>query len=215
MASELSWRGVGTGVTVYATIRSSARTMWNTAGTPALEALTVANWADYDIALAESPASSYFYVGTWPATLTTAGWYWLDIYQQPGATPAISDTLLGTLIGYWDGTSFLPWADDARQIAGDGTAATNAAKVYNGAVVANTVHADAGNTTTVFITHLTEATSDQYNGAILAFTSGDLAGEGRRISDYDGGTKTITVESAFTAIPADNTAFVILGRIEV
>jgi hypothetical protein len=112
MAGELSWRHQATGNTLYATIRSTARTYWNTAGTPALEALTVANWADYAIALAESPASSYFYVGDWPAGLTTAGFYYADIYLQAGATPAISDTLLGTIIGHWDGTTFKPWGAD-------------------------------------------------------------------------------------------------------
>lgn len=115
MASELSWRHVNTGSTVYVTIRSAARTYWNGS---ALEALTVANWANYDIALTETPASSYFYVGTWPAALTTAGWYWADVYEQAGAAPAISDLLVGTIVGHWNGTTFLPWATDTRQWEG-------------------------------------------------------------------------------------------------
>lgn len=117
MANEIAWRHSATGKTVYATIRSAARTYWYTV-TPALETLTVAHWADYDIALAEAPASSYFYVGTWPATLTTVGWYWLDIYEQAGAGPAIGDTLIGGIVGYWNGTALLPWAADTTQVAG-------------------------------------------------------------------------------------------------
>lgn len=112
MASELSWRGLATGSTDYVTIRSTARQYWNTSGTPAFENLTVANWANYAIALTETPASSYFYVGSWPATLSTAGFYWVDVFRQLGAGAAISDMLLGTLLGYWDGTTFKPWADD-------------------------------------------------------------------------------------------------------
>lgn len=115
MASEISWRDASTGITAYCTIRSSARTMWNGS---ALEALTVANWANYDVALTETPASSYFYVGDWPATLTTVGWYWLDIYSQAGETPAIDDTMLGTIVGYWNGTTFGPWAADVEQWKG-------------------------------------------------------------------------------------------------
>lgn len=118
MASELSWRETVTGNTDYATIRSAARQMWSTAGSPALENLTVANWANYAISLSESPASSYFYVGNWPAGLTTAGWYWVDVYKQVGGSPAISDTFLGTLIGWWNGTVFTPWSGDAASVGG-------------------------------------------------------------------------------------------------
>ncbi len=113
MANEISWRHSGTGKTLYATIRSTAGEMWNTAGT-VFEGLTVANWADYDIALTETPASSYFYVGTFPAVAgnMVVGWYWVDIFEQAGAGPAIGDTLAGTLLLYWNGTTAKPWAGD-------------------------------------------------------------------------------------------------------
>jgi hypothetical protein len=116
MSSELSWRHSATGKTVYATIRSAVRTYWNGA---ALEALTVANWADYDVALAETPASSYFYVGTWPVGLTTAGWYWVDLYEQAAGSPAIGDTLIGGLIVYWDGSAANPWSSAVPELTGD------------------------------------------------------------------------------------------------
>ena len=109
MASELSWRHTATGKTMYATIRSAARTYWHTDGTPGLETLTVAHWANYAIALTETPGSSYFYTGSWPAALTTAGFYWLDVYEEPaGAGAAISDSIVGLMLGYWNGTAFLP-----------------------------------------------------------------------------------------------------------
>jgi hypothetical protein len=113
MASELSYRHSATGEVLYVTIRNSSRQMWNTdTDLPAFESLTVLNWynaaatdGNYWIALTETPASSYFYVGTWPATLTTVGWYDIDIYKRVGATPAISDTLLKSMRVWWNGTT--------------------------------------------------------------------------------------------------------------
>lgn len=122
MANELSWRHSSTGKTVYVTIRSAVRTMWNGS---ALEALTVANWGNYDIALAETPSASYFHVGDWPAALSTVGWYWIDIYEQAGGSPAISDSLIGTLYGYWNGTLFEPAGGDMKQVNGTAQTATN------------------------------------------------------------------------------------------
>ena len=155
MANEISWRHTATGAALYTTIRSAARTMWNTAGTPALEALTVVNWADYDIALTETPASSYFYVGAWPAGLTTAGWYWLDIYVRAGGSPAIGDALTGGLVVWWDGTTAKPWATDTAQIAG--TAQTAGDVVAD--VAATHVHA-AGAETEATAAHAHAATAE-------------------------------------------------------
>lgn len=129
MSAEISWRDAATGSTLYFTIRSAARTMWNGS---ALEALTVANWGDYDIALTETPASSYFYVGSWPAALSTAGWYWVDIFSQVGGSPAISDTLQATMLGYWDGTTFSPWSGNTAQLGGTAQTAVNLGDLADG-----------------------------------------------------------------------------------
>lgn len=88
--------------------------MWNGS---TLENLTVANWGNYDIALTESPASSYFHVASWPAGLTSVGWYWVDVYKQAGASPAIGDTLVATLVAHWSGTLLSPW--DAGDVTGN------------------------------------------------------------------------------------------------
>lgn len=122
MANEIKWRHSESGATLYATIRSMAGTMWSTAGTPNFEALTVANWENYKIALTESPASSYFYVGTFPAVSgnMVAGWYDVDIFS---GSVGISDLLVGTLNGYWDGTTFKFWGNDMLQMAGTGQTA--------------------------------------------------------------------------------------------
>lgn len=114
MANELNLRSTATGETIYATIRAFAGTMWNGS---TLEALTVANWGNYDIAMTETPASSYYYVATWPASLTTAGWYYVDVYRQAGASPDISDSLIASLLVYWDGTTASPQATDASASA--------------------------------------------------------------------------------------------------
>lgn len=148
MANEIQWVHAATGSALYAVIRTQTGTHWNTAGTPNFEARTVANWADYDIALTESPASSYFYTGTFPAISgnMVAGWYWVDVYLRAGAGPAISDTLLGTLFGYWDGTLYRI----SGQQTGDAYAVVNHADYGNAQLVrsftpANKLAVDAAN----------------------------------------------------------------------
>ena len=72
---------------------------------------------------------------------------------------------------------------------------------------------DGSATTTSFVTDLIEATDDHYLNAAIQFTSGQLTGQCRKISDYDGATKTITVSSAFTEAPGDGDEFFITGRL--
>lgn len=67
---------------------------------------------------------------------------------------------------------------------------------------------------TAFETDLAEASNDHYNGAFCVFYSGALAGQSRKISDYDGTTKVLTVASAFTEAPAAGDDFLIIGRSE-
>ena len=74
---------------------------------------------------------------------------------------------------------------------------------------------DVGADSDDFDTNLTEATNDHYNGCVIVFTNGVLAGQSRRILDYDGTAKNIIVESAFTEAPGNGDKFMILGRIEV
>lgn len=69
-------------------------------------------------------------------------------------------------------------------------------------------------TATAFETDLTEASNDHYNGAFVVFYSGALAGQSRKISDYDGTTKVLTVAAAFTEAPAAGDDFLIIGRSE-
>lgn len=63
-----------------------------------------------------------------------------------------------------------------------------------------------------FDTNLAEATDDHYNGCIIIFTSGNLAGQASIIVDYNGTTKEITVDPAFVETPVSTDAFVILSN---
>jgi hypothetical protein len=65
---------------------------------------------------------------------------------------------------------------------------------------------------TAFPTDLTETADDHWNDAFLVFTSGDLAGQVKRITDYDGTGKTITVSGGFTAAPDEGDDFAIVNR---
>jgi hypothetical protein len=65
---------------------------------------------------------------------------------------------------------------------------------------------DASATTTAFVSDLTEATDDHYIGRHVIFTSGALLGQASAITDYDGTTKTLTVE-ALTEAPANGVTF--------
>jgi len=66
-------------------------------------------------------------------------------------------------------------------------------------------------TSTVIQTDLPEATDDHYNNMVFAMTSGNEAGEVRRISDYTGVTGTITLATALSGAPTATETFVIMG----
>ena len=95
---------------------------------------------------------------------------------------------------------------NAAQISGSSTAADNLERGALGLVL-SAVN-DASASTTAFVTDLTEATNDHYNGRIITFTSGALAGQATTVTDYNGTTKAVTVV-ALTEAPADNDQFVI------
>lgn len=103
MASEIVYRADGTGLTLYAVLGDITGQIWNTSGTPALETMTVAHWTDYDVALTETPAGGYLYVGDMPSTFAK-GRFMLRIFQQAGGSPAITDTMIHEAEVWWDGT---------------------------------------------------------------------------------------------------------------
>lgn len=109
----------------------------------------------------------------------------------------------GDWSGFDDATDSLEAIRDNQGTSAD-TALSDAG--LDDLLVQSTV-SDAAATTTSFDTALTEATDDHYNNLTLFFTDGALAGQARRITDYDGTDKTITVYPAFTDTPSDGEAF--------
>jgi hypothetical protein len=94
-------------------------------------------------------------------------------------------------------------------ISGDTTAADTLEAMCDGSTTGAVV-ADGSNTSATFKTGLSEATDATYVGAILWLTSGDLQGESKTITAYNGTTKFITVAGGFTGIPADAVTFIIV-----
>jgi hypothetical protein len=73
------------------------------------------------------------------------------------------------------------------------------------------VVSDAGNSATSFKTNLTETTDDYWKDTLLLFTSGNLAGQIKKVSAYNGTTKVITVSSAFTGTPTAGDTFLLIN----
>jgi hypothetical protein len=71
---------------------------------------------------------------------------------------------------------------------------------------------DLAATATSFVTTLTSTTDDFYNDQTIVFTGGALEGQSRIITGYNGTTKQITVEEAFSFAPADTDDFDITAQ---
>jgi len=109
MANEIQIIHDDAAEAIYAVLRDVAGQFYAGASAEAFES---ANWATYDIALAQVDASSppaagnAAYQGTFPAV--AAGFYWLDFYVRAGGSPAQTDWLAKSILYYWDATSLTP-----------------------------------------------------------------------------------------------------------
>jgi len=106
MANEIQTIHDDAAETVYALVRNMAGQFYAGA-TP--ETFTVANWATYDIALAEVDAAGSGTValhGTFPAV--AAGFFWVDFYVQAGGAPASTDSHLKSILFFWNATTLIP-----------------------------------------------------------------------------------------------------------
>lgn len=92
------------------------------------------------------------------------------------------------------------------------TANTNLDILVGALIVTQSAVNDESATTTSFDTDLTNSTDDFYKNSVLTFTSGNLNGQIRRISGYNGTTKVITLDPALTSAPADNDTFTIVKQ---
>jgi len=104
MANFPAIRLPNTGGTYYATLSNAAGQYWDTTGTPAFETLVPGSWTDYDITATETPASSYQYIVAVPATLTADAAVIVNVYDQAGGSPAITDAVVASGVWFWDGT---------------------------------------------------------------------------------------------------------------
>lgn len=109
MADEIQIRTDATGSTVYYVLVNQEGQYWNGS---AFEDLVVANWATYDIAMPETPASSYWHEGDMPSV--AAGTYYIIIFRQLGGSPAVSDIMVSpSVMVLWTGTALLDVAQTA------------------------------------------------------------------------------------------------------
>lgn len=94
-----------TAATVYVVIfRTSDGQWWNT-DSSAFENFTLANWADYAIALTELDTGVGVYSANFPSLV--AGSYSGYGYEQAGGSPAVSDTRIALSAWDWSGSAFL------------------------------------------------------------------------------------------------------------
>jgi hypothetical protein len=95
-----------------------------------------------------------------------------------------------------------------------GTTGKSLKQIKEGTITIESSINDTAATTTAFVTSLTEPTTSYYSNKIMVFTSGNLSGQARIITDYNGTTKTITLEEPLTSAPADGDQFLILATHE-
>jgi hypothetical protein len=101
MANEI-YVNYDSGNTLYAAIRNKQGQVWYAAG-QVFEAWGTGgrNAAAYDIALTDKGGARY--VGDFPAAITAAGRYGVQVFLQAGANPADGDELAGGSEIVWSG----------------------------------------------------------------------------------------------------------------
>ena len=92
-------------------------------------------------------------------------------------------------------------------ISGDTTAADRLEALMDG-IVPGVVGSSSTVTSVANCTGFTEATNDHFNGRLITFLTGNLAGQQCQITDYTGSTQTFTV-TPLTEAPASSDTFVI------
>lgn len=104
MSNELQFPYVSSGVTIDVFIRNYAAQIWHT-GSNSFVAYDVSSRPSCKIPLSEQGSSKY-YVGDFP-TAITGGFYYMEVFQRLGATPAESDVRVGQGLIHWDSTGVI------------------------------------------------------------------------------------------------------------
>lgn len=102
------------------------------------------------------------------------------------------------------------WNASASDFNAGGTFGKFLRQIKEGVVSVEASVNDASATTTSFITTLTEASDSHYSDLTVAFISGNLVGQSRIVSSYNGTTKTLTFDEGWSEAPADGDDFIIL-----
>ena len=100
---------LGTGLTTVAfVIINTDGQWWNTGGTPAFETYAAGNIADYGTAAGSEYGSTGLYPCTFPALITTRGYYKAYVVVKAGASLAVTDFPLDAegMIN-WDGSAII------------------------------------------------------------------------------------------------------------
>lgn len=134
------------------------------------------------------------------------------------AMPNVASGSAGALITAGTGTAQLNVSGgrgdaDVIRISGSQATADNLEAVYAGPVfLADSVQSVASASVFDGSSSLS-STDDFYNKCALAFTSGANKGVTRKILDYTGSTRTLTMDEAFVTAPSGSDTFIIIGRI--
>jgi len=132
-------------------------------------------------------------------------------YSSTNGTITVSPDLPN---GTAAGNNFVIWGTAAANLHAvhDNKDAASRFERYLDAMTAGTVTGTPSSD--AFDTTLTVLTVDHYEGSYIGFISGDLDGQYRQITAYDGGgpgNGRITVSPAFNGTPANGSGFIIFG----
>ncbi|MGB1125791.1 MAG: hypothetical protein ACPG4Q_11345 [Phycisphaeraceae bacterium] len=146
---------------------------------------------------------------------TTSTYHIMDGYSDAISVASHNDT--STVLSIVSTT-----ATDVLDVAGDvwdqavsshnvaGSFGKFVRQLKEGVVSAEADVNDVSATTTSFVTTLTEASDSHYSDLSVAFISGALTGQSRVATAYNGTTKTLTFDEAWSEAPADGDTFIIL-----
>lgn len=101
---------------------------------------------------------------------------------------------------------------NTSHIAGNATAATNAANGWAG-LVSHAGTAQAGAAGSITLASGASSTDDYYNNSAVAIVSGTGAGQTRKITDYTGSTRVATVDTNWVTNPDNTSVYQVLGRL--
>lgn len=160
-------------------------------------------WAEYMVI----PANAYDSLVLGTDVLTADVTQWLGTAAATPTTAGVPEVDITHIAGSAVSTTTAQIGANVVQLSTSATAADNLEASALG-IVSSTAAAGTLSTTQM-TTNLSEATDDHYNGRVIVWTSGVLAGQASAITDYTGATKLLTYLTV-TEAPSASDAFVIV-----